>query len=81
MNMILLPPDPSVCQECATNHPPEHPHDAASLYYATRFQIEQSRVPTWLDAMAHCSQDIQDTWVKELTARGVDVNSTNPCPQ
>jgi hypothetical protein len=71
--MILLPPAPGVCQECAKDHPAEMPHNAQSLYYQTKFNMEHNRAASWLDAMAHCSPELQAHWTEELERMGVDV--------
>lgn len=71
--MTLLPPAPHLCQECATAHNPESPHNAQSLYYQTQFNMKHKRCPTWADAMAHCCEDIKRMWVEELNKRGVKI--------
>jgi hypothetical protein len=63
---ILLPPCPDACQECAVKHPPEIPHNQQSLFYQYHFYAEHGRWPTWDDAMAHCSPEIQTLWKAEL---------------
>lgn len=69
----LLPCVPGVCQACAVDHPPEQPHNQQSLYWQYHFYGEHGRWPTWADAMAHCSEEIQTAWRQELAARGVEV--------
>ena len=71
--MFLLPPSAGHCQTCGSRHEPELPHNAQSLYYQTAFNMERGRAPNWLDAMAHCSADMQALWTKHLTEAGVDV--------
>lgn len=71
--MMLLPPPSDVCQECARDHDLELPHDAQSLYYQTKFQMEHGRGATWVDAMAHCSDEIKAIWTEELKKIGVEV--------
>lgn len=71
--MMLLPPRPEVCQQCATEHLPELPHNAHSLYYNTRFYMTHGRHPDWRDAMAHCSDELRHNWTKELERLGIDV--------
>ena len=73
--MMLLPPAADRCQECATAHDPEHPHNAQSLYYQTAFQMEHGRPATWLDAMAHCQERVQAVWKAALIERGIDVDA------
>lgn len=73
--MMLLPPSPDVCQECATDHDPEMPHNKQSLYYQTKFQMEHRRAATWEDAMSHCSDEVKAAWKKELLKLGVDIGA------
>jgi len=79
--MTLLPPRPDHCQECATKHEPDLPHNAQSLYYGTKFQMEHKRSPTWTDAMAHCTPEMKKIWVEELRAAGVDVKGGKVNPE
>ncbi|MBQ8087044.1 MAG: hypothetical protein IJ234_01315 [Clostridia bacterium] len=60
--VVLLPPKPGTCSECAAAHNPEQPHDRDSLYYQMRFHQKHGRFPTWADAMAHCSEDVKALW-------------------
>ncbi|MDR3561230.1 MAG: hypothetical protein P4N59_07320 [Negativicutes bacterium] len=69
----LLPPKPDVCQECATDHPPEYPHNAQSLYYQTKFYMQHNRAATWADAMEHCSKEMKMVWTEELKKLGFEV--------
>ncbi|TWH48513.1 hypothetical protein [Sporomusa sp. KB1] len=73
-SMMLLPPRPDVCQECARDHAPELPHDTQSLYYQTKFYMENGRSATWTDAMAHCSDEVKAIWTTELKKLGVEVS-------
>lgn len=57
--MTLLPCPPGVCQECAVDHPHDQPHNQQSLHYQYRFYSEHGRWPTWTDAMAHCTPEVQ----------------------
>ncbi len=78
MNRLeLLPPSKDCCQECAVKHDPSQPHNAQSLYYCFKFNLENGRSPTWADAMAHCSEEVKNHWTKYLEGVGIDVNSTN----
>lgn len=70
--MTLLPPSPDKCQECASDHDPDEPHNAQSLYYQMAFQMKHGRTPNWIDATAHCTPEIQSLWREELMKRGVD---------
>lgn len=77
--MMLLPPPPDCCQICAVKHEPHMPHNAQSFFYQFRFNIEHGRAATWVDAMAHCSEEMKSHWKEALAEKGVDVNgSVNP---
>lgn len=67
----LLPCAPNVCQECTVDHEPEMPHNQQSLYYQYKFYQQNGRWPTWEDAMAHCSVEMQDIWKEALRKRDV----------
>ena len=69
--MMLLPPAPNLCQECAVDHPPEVPHDQQSFYYQTKFNMLHGRTATWDDAMKHCTDEIKKMWKLELKRKGV----------
>jgi hypothetical protein len=70
--MTLLPPPEGLCQECATKHEPELPHNAQSLYYQTARHM-QGLPANWLTAMEHCSEEMRAMWTDALVAAGVDV--------
>ena len=63
---ILVPPHPSKCQKCATDHLPEMPHNQQSFFWKVWFKMEYGREPTWEDAMKHCSEEMKKYLVKEL---------------
>ena len=69
--MILLPPAPGVCQECAADHDPAAPHNLESLCYQYLFLQGHGRWPTWDDALAHCAEEIRALWWRELAAYGI----------
>ncbi len=69
--MMLLPPAKHLCQTCATEHEPELPHNAQSLYYQAAFQMEHGRSPTWIDAMEHCDETVREGWGIQLDTFGV----------
>lgn len=73
MCVILFPPVPGACQECAFAHDPEYPHNRDSLYYQMKFRKKNGRFPTWNDAMAHCSDSMKAESRDELARRGIDV--------
>lgn len=58
----LLPPAPHLCQQCAHDHPPEFPHNQQNLYWHFWFRKQHGRSPTWEDAMAHCSEEMKESW-------------------
>jgi len=66
VKMHLLPCAPEVCQQCAVDHAPEAAHNALSIYYQYKFYGEHGRWPTWKDAIAHCSPEVQAFWEQEL---------------
>lgn len=65
-SMTLMSPAPDKCPVCAVKHSPGFPHDRESLYYQVKFNMEHGRVPTWLDAMAHCTDQVKKIWIEEL---------------
>ena len=71
--LMLLPPAPGKCQECAVEHKPEEPHDGRSLFYHMYFLMTQGREPTWEDALAHCDDKMHEAWRKGLAVHGVVV--------
>lgn len=71
--MHLLPGPPDKCPECAVDHKPESPHDQQSLYYQYKFFYANGRWPDWADAMAHCTQETKDIWIKALKEKGIKV--------
>jgi hypothetical protein len=66
---MLSSPLPDKCQTCAVDHAPDEPHNAQSLYYQYAFYADHGRWPTWADAIAHCSPEIQALWKEELQRR------------
>lgn len=60
--MVFAPVPPGACPLCAVEHPPEEPH-WLTIYYIYRFFWDHGRVPTWDDAMAHCSLEVQEAWL------------------
>jgi hypothetical protein len=75
--MTLVPPASNCCQECAAQHDADLPHKP-TLYYQMRFYQLHGREWTWLDAMAHCSPEMQALWRAELTAKGVVLPEVAP---
>ncbi len=74
VNAQILPAPGGTCPECATVHEPELPHNAQSIYYQYTFYGREGRWPTWVDAMAHCPEQVKVFWTKELAARGIPLN-------
>ena len=70
---ILLPCAPDVCQECAVKHDSDMPHNQQSLYYQYKFYNQHGRWPTWKDALAHCTTEVQDVWKYELGLMGIQI--------
>lgn len=85
MSFSLLPPAPGKCQECATIHLPEEPHNNDSLFYKYHFHGRRGRWPTWKDAVAHCDPATREAWEAALRERGAwtepetDVPDVMPC--
>lgn len=65
-------PAPGACAACATQHPPEQPHNM-TLFYKYAFHQQHDRWPTWNDAMSHCAPAIQRQWREGLREIGIDV--------
>jgi hypothetical protein len=68
---FLLPPAPGLCHECGHKHEPDQPHNAQTLYYQYGFANKHGRWPTWKDAVAHCTPEIQKLWKSQLESLGV----------
>jgi hypothetical protein len=62
----IMPAPPGTCPECAVDHPPELPHNQQSLRYQYTFYAQHGRWPTWADAVAHCSPEMQAAWKQAL---------------
>lgn len=69
---ILKTPD-GTCPECAIKHDPSAPHNQQSLAYQYDFYGKHGRWPTWSDAMAHCTDEVKQLWIKALAEKGVTV--------
>lgn len=63
---MLLPPAADKCQVCATAHAWDQPHNQQSMYYQMAFYATHSQWPTWSDAMAHCTTEVQARWRQAL---------------
>ena len=75
---LLLPAAPGTCQECATSHDPNQPHNQQSMFYQYHFLSKNGRWPTWDDAMTHCDDAMKKAWTDELLKRGVKVRPDEP---
>ena len=69
MSVFMMPSAPGTCQVCAAKHDASEPHNAQSLPYQMWFKSTYGRDVTWADAMAHCSDDIQEQWIKLLNEK------------
>lgn len=75
----VLPPE-SGCPECGTEHPVELPHDLESLVYQYSFRNREARAgreerwPTWIDAMAHCTEQMREDWIAKMAELGFHLN-------
>jgi len=78
---FLMPAREGTCEVCATAHAIELPHNAQSLFYQTRFNIEHGRAATWTDAMEHCALELQALWREKLIEIGVDVDGGKIHPE
>jgi len=75
----MLPPSPDKCPQCAVEHKPEEPHWRTSMFYDIWFHQQHGRYPTWADAMAHCTPEVQAAWRIELERRGIIDASQSEC--
>ena len=72
-DMKILPAKEGTCPICAVNHEPGFPHNKDSLFYQMSFYQQNNRYPTWKDAMAHCSEEMQKAWTDALKEKGMEV--------
>ena len=75
--LVMLPPAPHLCQICAVKHDEDQPHNAQSFYYQYWFASQNKRLPTWSDAMAHCSDEVKAPWLAQFRACGINISSPN----
>jgi hypothetical protein len=64
---------PGTCPMCAVVHDPGQPHNQQSLAYQHNFYDRHGRLPTWADAMAHCTDEVKAVWKASLAEHGVVV--------
>lgn len=80
-------PPASGCQQCGREHPDELPHDAQSLTYQYWFRNQEAKAgrperwPTWDDAMAHCTEPVQETWRATLVEMGIIAGAETPAAE
>jgi hypothetical protein len=67
---MMLDPSPDTCHECGRAHDCRQAHDNQSLIFQYRFYSKRGRWPTWKDALAHCTPDMQKEWEEELRKLG-----------
>ena len=70
---LLKQTGPGLCPDCAVKHEPGLPHDLQSFAYQYRFNDLHGRLPTWSDAMSHCTEDVMAAWIAALAKRGINV--------
>lgn len=73
--LLLLAPAPGRCPVCAAEHPPDLPHNPASLYYQYQFYREHARWPTWGDAMEHCHETVKKAFADALAIHGIEIGA------
>lgn len=73
MEFKLLPAAPGLAKSAQANTRQISRTIGGSLYYQYKFHAAHGRWPTWVDAMAHCSEEIKEFWVEELDKEGVRV--------
>ena len=72
----FLPPGRKKCPYCADRHTDKEPHNRNSLYFQMKFFRKRGRLPTWSDALEHCSEITRAHWIAELIKKGVPVEET-----
>ena len=70
--MLGLTPE-GTCPMCAVKHDPRQPHNRDSLTYQYKFYDQHGHWPTWVDAMAHCTPEIQKAWCDALQDKGINI--------
>lgn len=63
----IMPARAGTCAVCGVKHEPYMPHNAQSMFYQYRFFGQHGRWPTWSDAIAHTTPEMQTAWKAELT--------------
>lgn len=70
-SLQILPPRKGACPICAATHEPMLPHNRNSYYYQMRFRQEHGHLPTWEDAMEHCTDEMKAEWRNFLKEWGL----------
>lgn len=74
-NVIVLPERRNnVCHDCGVVHDPEWMHDITSSSYRLRYIKDHGRPPNYIDAMAHCNEEVRDCLIFKLEEFGIDIN-------
>ena len=75
---MVAPPDTrdGKCPECAVKHDQSEPHNAQRLAYQYDFYARFHRWPTWADAIAHRSPEVQAAWKAALMELGAWTDET-----
>jgi hypothetical protein len=68
---LIVEIDEGACVECGRKHDPALPHDQQKPVYRYLFYDKHGRWPTWLDAMAHCSDEVKESWAALLADQGI----------
>jgi hypothetical protein len=71
LTLKLAPVQEGHCPQCDTVHDTWDAHDQTSSYYQLWFFDAYGRLPTWTDAMAHCSEEIRRFWTALLQGQGL----------
>lgn len=56
---------PLLCKECRSLHGENIPHKN-TLFYRTNFKINHGREPDWMDAVDHCSEEVQQEFAEAI---------------
>lgn len=62
------------CPICGVCHDGRMPHNKDSLFYQYSFYDAHGRWPSWSDAMAHCTEEVQGHWKAALKDIGISVD-------
>lgn len=66
------------CEQCGRVHSPKDPHDPYTSQYIALFWKTKDRLPTWQDALAHCTETVREEWRGELKRLGKYTTHRNP---